>query len=276
MRQMNCWHSRSTPAPVHKDTVDKARSRPSPSRDPEASTLASARESPGACETQPGPPQACTAREATEAAVRSRSKPGPDDRRSWGRSAHTCRCSRPRHGRPRRGPAGSAGTPRCRDRADRQAGCHDPLRHDAQPPVTAIAGTRCGDSGRTDSRSATRRIVRGARTAHSTHPPLRASSGRRPAAGWSFCSTVVTDGCMTSATVTEGGAGCCAGESAMVCSLDPITLSGSGRRRTRRTRQNDDDVGGAAVGHHGGRARVRCGDLHPSDVACPGTRRFLA
>ena len=104
----------------------------------------------------------------------------------------------------------------------------------------------------------------------------RPSSGRRPAAGWSFCSTVVTDGCMTSATVTEGGAGCCAGESAMVCSLDPMTLSGSGRRRTRRTRQNDDDVGGAAVGHHGGRARVRCGDLHPSDVACPGTRRFLA
>ena len=50
-------------------------------------------------------------------------------------------------------------------------------------------------------------------------PPLRASSGRRPAAGRSFCSTVVTDGCMTSATVTERGAGCRAGESAMVCSF---------------------------------------------------------
>ena len=276
MRQMNCWHSRSTPAPVHKDTVDKARSRPSPSRDPEASTLASARESPGACETQPGPPQACTAREATEAAVRSRSKPGPDDRRSWGRSAHTCRNSRPRHGRPRCGPAGSAGTPRCRDRADRQA------------EVSRPSQARCAATGHGDRGDAVRRQRPDGQpvryhVASSEAPGLltplttsRPSSGRRPAAGWSFCSTVVTDGCMTSATVTEGGAGCCAGESAMVCSLDPITLSGSGRRRARRTRQNDDDVGGAAVGHHGGRARVRCGDLHPSDVACPGTRRFLA
>jgi len=45
-------------------------------------------------------------------------------------------------------------------------GCHDVLRHDAQPPVTAIAGTRCGDGGRADSRSATRRRIRGARAAH--------------------------------------------------------------------------------------------------------------
>ena len=30
-------------------------------------------------------------------------------------------------------------------------GCHDLLRHDSQAPVTAIAGTRCGDSGRTGS-----------------------------------------------------------------------------------------------------------------------------
>ena len=48
-------------------------------------------------------------------------------------------------------------------------GCHGVLRHDAQPPVTAIGGTSCGDSGRADSRSAARRRVRGARTAHSTH-----------------------------------------------------------------------------------------------------------
>ena len=36
-------------------------------------------------------------------------------------------------------------------------GCHDPLRHDAQPPVTA------------DSRSGTRRRVRDARTAQLAH-----------------------------------------------------------------------------------------------------------
>ena len=274
MRQMNCWHSRSTPAPV--DTVDKARSRPSPSRDPEASTLASARGSPGACETQPGPPQACTAREATEAAVRSRSKPGPDDRRSWGRSAHTCRYSRPRHGRRRCGPAGSAGTPRCRDRADRQAEV-------SRPSQARCAATGHGDRGdavrrqRPDGQPVRYTSHRQRRQDCSLHSPPRALhqvGGPRP--GGRSAQPVVTDGCMTSATVTEGGAGCCAGESAMVCSLDPITLSGSGRRRARRTRQNDDDVGGAAVGHHGGRARVRCGDLHPSDVACPGTRRFLA
>ena len=45
-------------------------------------------------------------------------------------------------------------------------GCHDPLSRDAQPPVTAIAGMRSGDSARTDSRSATPRRVRGVRTAH--------------------------------------------------------------------------------------------------------------
>jgi hypothetical protein len=36
-------------------------------------------------------------------------------------------------------------------------GCHDPLSRDVQPPVTAIAGMRCEDSRRTDSRSAARR-----------------------------------------------------------------------------------------------------------------------
>jgi hypothetical protein len=49
-------------------------------------------------------------------------------------------------------------------------GCRNLLRHDVQPPVTALTGTWYGDSGRTDSRSATRRRVRGARTAHLTHP----------------------------------------------------------------------------------------------------------
>ena len=45
-------------------------------------------------------------------------------------------------------------------------GCHNLFRHDAQPRVTAITGTRYGDSGRMGSRSATRRRVRGTRTAH--------------------------------------------------------------------------------------------------------------
>src|SRR5206468_4178658 len=36
-------------------------------------------------------------------------------------------------------------------------GCHNLFRHDAQPRVTAITGTRYGDSGRMASRSATRR-----------------------------------------------------------------------------------------------------------------------
>jgi hypothetical protein len=48
-------------------------------------------------------------------------------------------------------------------------GCHDPLRHDAQPPVMVIARMRCGDSARTDSRSGTRRRVRGARIAQLAH-----------------------------------------------------------------------------------------------------------
>ena len=113
---------------------------PWPSQDPEASTLASARVFPGACETQPGPPQAGAAREATEAAARSRSSPGPDDRRSWGRPPRTCRCSRPRYGRPRCGPAGSAGPPRCRDRAGQRAGGPRPR----QPRCAAIGH---GDRG---------------------------------------------------------------------------------------------------------------------------------
>src|SRR5205814_9730010 len=45
-------------------------------------------------------------------------------------------------------------------------GCHNLLRHDAQRRVTAITGTRYGDSGRMGNRSATRRRVRGTRTAH--------------------------------------------------------------------------------------------------------------
>ena len=40
-------------------------------------------------------------------------------------------------------------------------GCHNLFRHDAQPRVTAITGTRYGDSGRIGSRSATRRRVAG-------------------------------------------------------------------------------------------------------------------
>jgi hypothetical protein len=52
--------------------------------------------------------------------------------------------------------------------------------------------------------------------------------------------------------------------------------SRSGRRRRTRARQHDDDVGGAAVGDHGDRARVGCGDLRPPGVVRPGTRRFLA
>jgi len=57
-----------------------------PSRDPEASALASsARQARGECDTQPGQPLACTAREATEAATRPLSNPGTDDLRSPGR-----------------------------------------------------------------------------------------------------------------------------------------------------------------------------------------------
>src|SRR2546423_690219 len=48
-------------------------------------------------------------------------------------------------------------------------GCHNLLRYDAHPGVTAITGTRYGDSGRMGSRSATRRRVRSTRTAHSIH-----------------------------------------------------------------------------------------------------------
>ncbi len=117
---------------------------PWPSQDPEASTLASARVFPGACETQPGPPQAGAARAATEAAARSRSSPGPDDRRSWGRPPRTCRCSRARYGRPRCGPAGSAGPPRCRDRAGQRAGGPRPR----QPRCAAIGHGDRGDAVR--------------------------------------------------------------------------------------------------------------------------------
>jgi hypothetical protein len=48
-------------------------------------------------------------------------------------------------------------------------GSRDLLSRDAQPPVTAIVGMRCGDSARTDRRPATRRRVRGTRTAQLTH-----------------------------------------------------------------------------------------------------------
>ena len=109
-------------------------------KDPEAFTVMSARESPGVCETQPGPTQACAVRGAAEAAARSRSDSGPDDRRSWGRSAHTRRCSRPRHGRPRCGPAVSARWPCCRGRADRRAGV-------PQPPQARCAATSQGPHG---------------------------------------------------------------------------------------------------------------------------------
>ena len=94
-----------------------------PNQDREASAMASsARESPGACGTRTGPTPACAAREATEAAVRSRRSPSPGYRRSWGRSPRTRRCSRPRPGRPPFGQAVSARQPRYRDRADQRAG----------------------------------------------------------------------------------------------------------------------------------------------------------
>ena len=141
---------------------------PPASQDPEASTLASARGSPGACETQPGPPQACTAREATEAAARSPSNPGPDDRRSWGRSlihAGVAALDAAVHDADRLAP---------QDRPAAVTGltggrrCHDLLSHDAQPPVTAIRG-RGAETAAGRKRPAIRRRVRGARTAHLTH-----------------------------------------------------------------------------------------------------------
>ena len=45
-------------------------------------------------------------------------------------------------------------------------GWRGPFSRDVQPPVTAIAGTRYGDSVRMHSRSATHRIIRSASTAH--------------------------------------------------------------------------------------------------------------
>ena len=72
-----------------------------------------------ACHTLPGPPSACAAREAAEAAARSRSNPGTDDHRSRGRSTRTVPCSRPPSGHPRRAPAGAAGSPSCHGRAGR-------------------------------------------------------------------------------------------------------------------------------------------------------------
>jgi hypothetical protein len=45
-------------------------------------------------------------------------------------------------------------------------GCHNLFRHDAQPRVTAITGTRYGDSGPMGSRPGTRRRAGGTRTAH--------------------------------------------------------------------------------------------------------------
>ena len=57
-----------------------------PSQDPQASTLASsARQARDECDTPPDQPQACTAREATEAATRPLSNPSTDDLRSPGR-----------------------------------------------------------------------------------------------------------------------------------------------------------------------------------------------
>lgn len=50
---------------------------------------------------------------------------------------------------------------------------------------------------------------------------------------------------------------------------------GRGTGRTRSARQYDDDVGSAAVGHHGDRPRVGCGDLRPPHVVRPDTHRFL-
>ena len=142
-RQINAARTSCRPVRAQPSCLtahSSARSWPLPGQDPEASTLASARESPGACETQRGLPQAGTAREATEAAARSPGNPGMDDRRSRGRSAHTRRCSRPRYGRSRCGPAGGAGPHRCRGRADRRAGV-------SRPPQARFAGTGHGDRG---------------------------------------------------------------------------------------------------------------------------------
>src|SRR6266566_7258760 len=60
--------------------------RPSPSQDLKLPALSSStREARGARDTQPGPLQACAAREATEAVAGPRGNPGRDYRRSWGR-----------------------------------------------------------------------------------------------------------------------------------------------------------------------------------------------
>ena len=128
------------PAVLPHRSLSSSRSWPSPSQDPETSTSASARESPGACETQPVPASASTAREATEAAARSPSNPGPDDQPHSGRSAHyRVGVAALDTGRPRCGAAGSAGPPRCRDRAD-----------PADGGVTTPLQARCAATGHGD------------------------------------------------------------------------------------------------------------------------------
>jgi hypothetical protein len=67
----------------------------------------------------------------------------------------------------------------------------------------------------------------------------------RYAATWSFCSTVVTGGCMTSATVAGGGAGCCAGASAMICSCgDLVTVLGIRSHRSAEAMRSVEAVAG--------------------------------
>ena len=144
-RQVNAAHTSRGPVRAKPSCLSAHCPAPGPSLAPEASTLAAARGSPGACGTQPVPPQAGAAREATEAVARPASNSGHDDRRSWGRSAHTCRCSRPRLGRRRCGPAGGAGRPRCRGRAGRRAGVSQPGQ------------ARCGATGHGSHGDAVRR-----------------------------------------------------------------------------------------------------------------------
>ena len=108
---------------AHRPSRPRSRPASSASQDAEASTLASARESPGACETQPGPPQARTAREASSKQWRDLgviqvsmiAAAGADQLVHVGVAALDTAV----HDADR---LAAAGPHRCRDRADRRAG----------------------------------------------------------------------------------------------------------------------------------------------------------
>jgi hypothetical protein len=143
-------YRRSMPSPAHhpqgmaNGDGDSAAERPMESQDPEPSAMASpAREFPGACGTRLRPPLDCVAREATEAAVRSRRSSGPGYHRNWGRSPRTPRCNRPRHSHPPCGPAACERQPRYRGQADRQAEMSRPV----QPRRTATGHGNRVDAG---------------------------------------------------------------------------------------------------------------------------------